>query len=227
MQFEATPRTTHPLTSVLAIGLLVGCAASTLAASTQEVMLQCAVGLFDMNHTSPPDWAAHELQEETSITTLNHPPFGFSFDDTDDEEIQCLWIVPDDYDTSGTGEPQVYLAGWSIDHVPCVLNCGTAKRYVELEVSSRIYSHHDLVDDAWGPVDNATFTWDSTTCPTDNCFREDKLETAYADISDDVTDFAVGDLVYVRIMRDADVTNDLPVDFFLSGVRLAYESTQD
>lgn len=118
------------------------------------------------------------------------------------------------------------LSGWSTDCVLCLtgLTCPT-DRVVELEVSSRAYANGERANAAWSTVDAVQFTWTAESCgsPCDpNCWQSDRVKIGEADATPDAGDWNDGELVFIRILRDESVTNDLPATFHLSRVRLEY-----
>jgi hypothetical protein len=66
---------------------------------------------------------------------------GWTFESGEDEALQCQWIVPDDFDSGGTG-PQIHLRGWLTAWDDCGDTCAT-DGIVEWEVSRRVFSVGD------------------------------------------------------------------------------------
>jgi hypothetical protein len=197
----------------------LGLGAVTAAAGTADVTLDC-------HALDTPGYAAAEnvSTDVGSGTETDSQSFVFGYED--DEEIWCQWAVAYDYDFNAESPPTIRVFGYSKDCLVCVpgLTCDQT-RYVDFEVSSRVYGHGDTLNASWGTADSALLTWSSTSCGSPcsaNCWQSNVLKTNYADATPDAGDWDGDHVAYIRLVRDTGVTRNLSSSFVLTGVRLQY-----
>jgi hypothetical protein len=99
--------------------------------------------------------------------------------------------------------------------------CST-NQVVELEVASRAYTAADRANEAWGTERTAVLTWASETCGAGNCWQSDRVKNGIADLVGAASEWQVGDLVFLRIRRDAAAVNELQAGFHASRVVVNY-----
>ena len=211
--------------------ILLSAMASTSRATTKEIQLQCFTQSADAGTTSTSVADLIEIGEyQASGAGSSLDARTFNFSPSTDQEIFCTTIVPSDYYESSTTEPFVTFYGWLTDCIKCLSGCGgmgcsTTTQYIEFEVSSRRVFDGDTIGSAWGTADTTT---SSQTCQTSTaCFATDgwlegKVHAFQADATDDADNWEVGDLIYIRILRDVSTGDNLPESFAVAAVQLSY-----
>lgn len=64
---------------------------------------------------------------------------GFHVANTTDKEVDCMWVVPPNYDTSAGSPPYIVVYGWFEATDTCYSSCPSFE-YVRLKVASRVYN---------------------------------------------------------------------------------------
>jgi hypothetical protein len=70
-----------------------------------------------------------------------------------------------------------------------------------------------------------TYTSSASGCESgggDCCFKRERMRSATADATSAASNWTIGDQVFIRIKRDAQVANTLASNFFMTGLRLSY-----
>lgn len=216
------------LVRLFPVGALVLLFAAAPAADAREIDLQCFT-----NATGSPaaDFATAAVvgnyQSNSGGTTLDAQTFEFL--DSADREIVCRTILPADYDKDSTTIPSVKLYGWLANCVECLSTCGgigcsSTTGKVEFEVSSRRYEDTSGVQASWvaGGSDTATQSCEASICNGGSGWREGKVHLFEADATDDASSWLPGDLVYIRILRDTSISDNLGETFALGAVSLDF-----
>lgn len=176
------------------------------------------------SHTGDGAWATQILTTETTSVgsgTETEHNLGFVFADDADQQIMCSWLVPSDYDSSAVDPPYLSLAGWSRDTDGCFSSC-PGSRYVRLLAASRRYGNDMTLNAAWGSDTEQILTFAGEgVSPV--LYKADKLKIAEGiSATADSSDWTPHDLIFFRIQRDKDVTNNLGQEFYLAEVRIHY-----
>ena len=135
-------------------------AAGSASAVTKYSNLDCCIAAG-----TSPSWATATAGTETAIgsgTETQTQGFNVAYSADTDYEIQCSWIVPLDYNNSGSTAPQVVVAGWSTVTKQCTSNCSGANRYINFLVASRRYVDGSMANASWSSDSTLILSWTVT-----------------------------------------------------------------
>jgi len=206
---------------LLLLGLLtLPASPASLRAATADITLDC----FTYSDTSTYVQGASPVPTDIRSGTETDS-YVFAFSGSEDEAMWCQFAVPYNYDFNAGSPPTIRVFGYSADCMSCIGGACATTRYVDLEISSRAYGHGDAMNASWSTADSALMSWSSATCIspcTTNCYPPFVMKSAYADATPDASDWDIDQVVYIRILRDTSVTDNLDAKFALTQVRLQY-----
>ena len=172
------------------------------------------------------DWADSAVDQTVAGSGTATQSWGFEFESpgSPPPDIQCTWIVPEDYLDTGS-VPQVTLMGWSISDSPCTFD-GGGTRYALWNVHSRAYASGEVANAAWSSAGSGSwsFACENNACGSGiHCRLSDKLKTITLDAASATSDWQPGDLVFLRIRRSS-TSDNLAGTVHLARVRLRWPS---
>lgn len=170
-------------------------------------------------------WADFVDTEQTTPTDPG-PPFaparisrGFNFDDSDNNEIFCTWMVPDDFQAE-TGV--LAFGGWFVSYHECGGGGCAGDGGIRWEVGWHAVAPGDKV---WYDFNTTAFT---QPVPAEVCLvgATDYCADRYISAGNACApDAAIGDTVFFRIKRiPGHADDDVDAVFHLATVRFFYEN---
>ena len=162
-----------------------------------------------------------KARNETAASTITQST-GWLFEGSDEQEVQCTWIVADNYDAEGD-PPQVRFMGWPIDNTICPGSPCPAYG-VEFWVASRSYYGGQTANEAWSTDTVLEVNPSEVVCGGSKCIPPDVVESFVIDATDATNNWAQNQLVFIRIRREESIGNvtNLPADFHVAAIFLDY-----